>query len=554
MFPLITTLIERSGASKLAKRLESDQRLMVLFAILCTIAVCFLATSLTDNLYSEIFRIVWICTSTFALILLYRSGVYAAELSSSRSLLTILAILAQLAGIQAILSLPNFVKILEHSDRIGHLFLLMPWMLAPGITSVLIGRRMGMFTALAVSMLGMALFPDSTGLTSLAAFMAISLLSGSVSATLCGRVHKREHILYAGFSIGIIIFVASLGMGLLHNGISALEHGVNFRWLGVELLLAVGASFFYAVIISGFMPILERIFNLCTPITWLELGDMNHKLLKELQLNAPGTFHHSLLVSRLAESAAESIGANPTHASVCALFHDIGKTKNPQFFAENISDDMVSPHDELTPEMSARIITGHVSNGIEVAQQHRLNSRIIDCIREHHGTSTAYFFYSKAIQRHTEDVQRFEEGQLDNQPSPVNKEDFAYKGPIPQTKESGIISMADAVESATRSLKSPSVDDIMSMIDNIFKGRILDGHLNESGLTLGELQIIKNSFFKTIKSIHHNRIAYPKPPEAQEVVEPLPPSSVPATAAEKKPAPAASPISDADSSSTPATP
>ncbi len=550
MFPLISTLIERSGASKLAKRLEGDQRLMVLFAILCTIAVCFLATSLTDNLYSEIFRVVWICTSTFALIILYRSGVYAAELSSSRSLLTILAILAQLLLIQAILSLPNFIKLLENPEQMGILFLLMPWMLAPGITSVLIGRRMGMFTAMAVSMLGMALFPDSTGLTSLAAFMAISLLAGSVSATLCGRVHKREHILYAGFSIGLITFVASLFMGLLYNGPTAFEDGIHFRWLGIEIMLAVGASFFYAVVISGFMPILERIFNLCTPITWLELGDMNHKLLKELQLNAPGTFHHSLLVSRLAESAAESIGANPTHASVCALFHDIGKLKNPQYFAENISDDMASPHDSLTPEISARIITGHVTEGVECAQQYRLNSRIVDCIREHHGVSTAYFFYSKAIQRHTEDMRRFEEGQLDNHPTPVNKEDFAYKGPIPQTRESGIISMADAVESATRSLKSPTEDDIIGMIENIFKGRILDGHLNESGLTLGELHTIKQSFLKTIKSIHHNRIAYPKPPDDDDDLKP----EVKAVLAAAAPmaATVATPASDADRSSTPA--
>ncbi len=485
---------------------------MTVFAILCAVAICALATSYTDNHYSQLFRIIWIGICTFSLILLYRSGVYAAEMSTSRSLLTILAILAQLVGIQSLQALPGPGLIIL-PDQEGLLFLLFPWMLAPGITSVLIGRRMGMFTALAVSLLGMALFPDNTQPITLASFMAISLLAGALSAHLCGRVHKREHILYAGFMVGIAVFIASLLMGLLYNGIDELQTGINVRWLGTELLLAVGMSFFYAVLISGFMPILERIFNLCTPITWLELGDMNHSLLKSLQLNAPGTFHHSLLVSRLSEAAAECIGANATHASVCALFHDIGKLKNPHFFAENISNDMVNPHDSLTPEISARIITGHVTHGVEMAIENRLNSRIIDCIREHHGVTTAYFFYSKALQRYTADMKRFELGQIDTEPAAVNKLDFAYAGPIPKSRESGIISMADAVESATRSLKSPSEDDIIAMIDNIFKGRMIDGHLNDSDLTLGELYQIKESFQKTIKSVFHNRIAYPKPLE-----------------------------------------
>ncbi len=515
MFPLITAIIERSAASKIAKRLESDPRMMSLFAILCALAICFLATSYTHDIYSQVFRVIWIFSCTISLIILYRSGVYAAEMSSSRSLLCILAILAQLFSIQAVHSLPSFTAIPEQH---GSLFLLIPWMLAPGITSVLIGRRMGMFTALAVSLLGMTLFPDSADPTRLAAFMAISLLSGAISAQICGRVHKREQILYAGFIIGLVVFSASLLMGLLHNGVEQLEKGIDVRWLGTELIVAAGVSFFYAVLISGFMPILERIFNLCTPITWLELGDMNHSILKDLQLRAPGTFHHSLLVSRLAEAAAESIGANATHASVCALFHDIGKLKNPQFFSENISYDMLNPHDKLTPEMSARIITEHATHGVELAMDHGLNSRIIDCIREHHGVTTAYYFYSKAIQRYTEDLKKFEDGQIDTQPSPVNKKDFAYPGPIPQTRESGIVSMADATESATRSIKSPSEDDIVTMIDNIFKGRILDGHLNDSGLTLGELQRIKESFLKTVKSVFHNRIAYPKPPEDDEKV------------------------------------
>ena len=238
---------------------------------------------------------------------------------------------------------------------------------------------------------------------------------------------------------------------------------------------------------------------------------MNHPILKKLQIAAPGTFHLSLLVQRLAEAGAEAIGADVTRAGVCGLYHDIGKIANPQYFAENIVDMNNSPHSELTPEASARIITGHVSEGVELAQSHGLNNRIINVIREHHGVSTAYFFYRKALDHYEEEKAKFEEGLLDTCPEEVDKSIFTYKGPIPQTRESGIVSMADAVESATRSLQHPTEEDIRNMINGIFKGRILDGHLQDCGLTLGEIEILKESFFATIRTMHHNRIAYPRP-------------------------------------------
>ncbi len=513
-FKFISQFVERSGLAALAKKLEGDSRLMSMIALLSIIALCFMAGHFTQDSHEAVFRVIWICLISLALIILYCSGVYAAGLSSSRSLLTILVLLTQLLSIPLILTVENYIPS-NFPPNFALLFI--PWMFAPGITSILIGRRMGMFTTLCVSLLGAALCPSQDGHNTQAIYLVTSMLTGVTAALLCGRVHKREHVLYAGFIVGLIAFTSTFILGRLYFEVLHSDGvGIEYRWLATELLVGVGMSFMYAVYIGGVMPILERIFNISTLITWLELGDMNHKLLKDLQLRAPGTFHHSIVVSRLAESAAEAIGANATHSAVCALFHDIGKLKNPQYFAENINDSMTSPHDELTPDMSAKIINSHVPDGVEMALANGLNSRIVDAIREHHGVSSAYFFYRKALDHYEAEMARFEAGKIDTAPKEVSIKDFSYKGPIPQSKESGIVSMADAVESATRSLKNPTEADIMDMIESIFKGRILDGHLNDSLLTLGDLDLMKESFFVSIKSMHHNRIAYPKPKDEEE--------------------------------------
>lgn len=496
-----------SSIARLAKKLECSSRIMGTIALLCILVQCAMAYSLATDQNTAIFAISWVIITSIALFLLYRSGIYANEMSSSRTLLIILAILVQMTLIVAVHQMEG---LLPSSLQNSFQLILMPWIVAPGITAILIGRRMGTFTALAITLLGLSLFPITNDGNVIAKFVAISTLAGVLSANLCGRVHHREQILSAGFIVGLSVFFCMFLLGGLHTGF--VPFGQHFSWkhLSVEFIACIASSFMYAVILSGILPLLERIFNLCTPITWLELGDMNHKILKELQLRAPGTFHHSLIVSRLAESAAEAIHANPTHCSVCALFHDIGKLKNPQYFAENIPSDCVNPHDELTPDMSARIIIAHVEDGVELAEDYNLNSRIVDAIREHHGVSNAYFFLYKAKAGYDAALERFDNGQIDSAPTPVDPADYSYKGPIPSTKESGIISMADAIESASRSLKAPTSSDISSLIESIFRARILDGHLNNSQLTLGEIELIKESFLNSILSMHHNRIAYPK--------------------------------------------
>ena len=401
----------------------------------------------------------------------------------------------------------------------GQLLMVLPYILAPSAAAVMVGRHLGLFMALSGTFFGVVLFPLDCPVVIVADYIVISFLTGVVSASLCARVRKREQIIYAGIASGCVVFVSTVVLGLLcDNGLACLRDGFDPTWLAIEFAMAVGVNFIVAVLVNGLMPILEKIFNISTHITWLEWADMNHPILKKLQISAPGTFHHSLYVQRLAEGAAEAIGADVTRAGVCGLYHDIGKINNPQYFAENIVDQTVSPHNELTPEASARIITSHVAEGVELAREYKLNSRIVNAIREHHGVTTAFFFYRKALDRYEEEQKRFEEGQTDTCPDEVDKSIFTYKGPIPQTRESGIVSMADAVESATRSLKNPTEADIRTMIEGIFKGRILDGHLQDCELTLGEIAKMKESFIHTVLTMNHNRIAYPKPQSEDSTV------------------------------------
>ncbi len=229
-----------------------------------------------------------------------------------------------------------------------------------------------------------------------------------------------------------------------------------------------------------------------------------------MTLEAPGTYHHSLVVANLSEAAAEAIGARATKCRVCAYFHDIGKLEKPEYFIENIAEGH-NPHDDLTPTMSALVIIAHVKNGVDMALKNKLNSEIIDIIEQHHGTSLVYYFYRRALDQQEEMREQAEEGNANEEDIPeVEKKGFRYPGPKPQFKESGIISLADAVESASRSLQKPTPQKIEQTIDEIINTRIRDGQLDECDLTMHELNVIRKSFNQTLRSMMHNRISYPK--------------------------------------------
>lgn len=515
MFQNISKIL-RPGADAEALRMTADNiKKMLLMAALSVGMMYFMVGYTAIDVQQAVFRMAWLFFAAIALVVYFLVNIKNQELDLRRLLLCTLIILAQMAMMMAW----NAVQEAFSQFTRGQLLLVLPYILAPSAAAVMVGRKLGLFMALSGTFFGVVLFPLNCPVVIVADYIVVSFLTGVVSASLSSRVRKREQIIYAGIASGGVVFVSTVVLGLLcDNGLACLRDGFDATWLAMEFALALGVNFIVAVLVNGLMPILEKIFNISTHITWLEWADMNHPILRKLQIAAPGTFHHSLYVQRLAEGAAEAIGADVTRAGVCGLYHDIGKINNPQYFAENIADQSVSPHNELTPEASARIITSHVADGVELAREYKLNSRIISAIREHHGVTTAFFFYRKALDRYEEEQKRFEEGQTDTCPDMVDKSIFTYKGPIPQTRESGIVSMADAVESATRSLKNPTESDIRTMIEGIFKGRILDGHLQDCGLTLGEIAKMKESFIHTVLTMNHNRIAYPKPQKEDATV------------------------------------
>ena len=493
----------------------SGQPVGVLVVLLGLIIIGVMAFWMSADVMDGLYRLVRLFIAAGAVMLLGYAFRIPAQLNLRRTLLLIVVVVLQLLLTIAVNSIRGSVP--GYSTP-GQALLWMPYMLAPTVMAVMAGRRVGVYAVLCCTLFGYALFPEETPLAVLFNYGAVCMLVGCVAARISGRAHKRERILQTGLVCALVVLLAVFGLVGLQDSslqnemqLATFRNGFRISAFAGELGVTVGVNFVLAAFIGGVMPALERLFNISTPITWLEWADMNHPLLRKLQIAAPGTFHHSLVVQRLAEAAAEAVGADVTRAGICALYHDIGTINNPQYFAENIADQNATPHAELTPEASARIITGHVTDGVEMAEKYGLNIRIVNVIREHHGVSTAYFFYRKAQDLYQKEKERFEEGLSDTCPEEVDISVFTYKGPIPQTRESGIVSMADAVESATRSLQHPTEEDIRSMIDGIFRGRILDGHLQDCQLTLGDIAVMKETFFNTIRTMHHNRISYPKP-------------------------------------------
>lgn len=386
----------------------------------------------------------------------------------------------------------------------------LPYIMAPLLTTVLLGVKLGAFSVIAVTLLGVFYIQQDQDVQ--IQYLVTSLLTGMITVYMSRDVRNRKQLLQTGLLIGLLVLFLSVLFGLLKFDDPGLSSSEKMIAAGI----AFSVSLMLSIIISGLFPVIEGAFRIITPISWLELTDMNHKLLKRLQLEAPGTFHHCLVVAQLAESAAEAIGANGSYCRVISLYHDIGKLKHPQYFIENLMDGEANPHDEFTPAMSARIIIAHVSDGVELAEEHNLNRLIIDAIQQHHGTSTAYFFYRKALEQRQEMEDKVKLGlaKVDDIPE-INEKNFRYSGPNPGNKEIGVASLADIVESATRSLQKPTYEELTTMVDRVMKSRVVDGHLDDSGLTLGDLKLIRDSFVNTLKSMRHARIAYPKTEEKE---------------------------------------
>lgn len=322
--------------------------------------------------------------------------------------------------------------------------------------------------------------------------MTVAILSSSYLVSKISY-SKRLDIIRCGLEVGLTMFLAMLFISFFDNQGLALEKlfeaQVQNPFFGIVngLVSSMMAIFF--------IPIIEKLFKIVSPYALIELADQNQAILSKMRNSAPGTFHHSLMVANLCEEAANAIGANSILARVGAFYHDIGKIQRPLFFIENQSYFGVeNPHQTLTPKQSKMVITLHVKDGVETARKYGLPECVIDFIQQHHGESLAGYFYSKAVE---------EEG-AEN----VSESQFRYPGPKPKTKETAILMLADALESAVRSLKNPTQDEIEAMVNKIFTERLNDGQLSDSPLTLKDIKVIAMTFNKVLRGMQHERIKY----------------------------------------------
>jgi putative nucleotidyltransferase with HDIG domain len=317
-------------------------------------------------------------------------------------------------------------------------------------------------------------------------FFLYFFLSSILSAYLLRNCRERKSIIFAGAKLGLFNLVYAMAIDLYLS--DPIGFGLMWNW-AFAFMGGLGA----AIITVGFAPLVEIAFHYTTDITLLELANLDRPLMRQLMIQAPGTYHHSVVVGSLVEAAASEIGANPLLSKACGYYHDIGKINKPLYYIENQTDGK-NKHDKLAPSMSGLILIAHVKDGVEIAKKNKLGEVIIDSIRQHHGTSLISYFYEKAKQLKGE-------GQ-------VKIEDFRYPGPKPQTKEAGLVMLADVVEAASRTLENPTPSRIQGLVQYLINKVFSDGQLDDCELTLKDLHSIAKSFNKMLYGIHHHRIEY----------------------------------------------
>jgi putative nucleotidyltransferase with HDIG domain len=406
--------------------------------------------------------------------------------SNLRLGLLALVVIANLALVRMIYSLGGAEFFLSDSSLASTLPYVAPTALAPLIVAILIDAGSGIFMALLISIFTGVIYGNRLDL------LVLTFLASMVTIFFCRDARKRSRVVYAGGAGGLTIAAFAALVGIANQT----PTDILLR----EMAAGLTTGLLTGIAVVGLLPVLESFFKHTTDITLLELTDYNHPLLRRMQLEAPGTLHHSLVVAQLSENACNAIGSNPLLARVCALFHDIGKTVNPSYFTEN-QRDRANPHDQKDPLTSARIVRQHVPDGVELALKHRLPRAVIDVIRQHHGTTLVRYFYDRAV---STSRLSFPGGE----PSAVPQAPYRYEGPKPQFKESAVISLADAVEAASRSLRSTTPEQLDQIIGRIVADRIADGQLDEAPLTFEEIAKTRSSFTFTLLNMLHARVAY----------------------------------------------
>ncbi|MDD5560079.1 HDIG domain-containing metalloprotein [Candidatus Methylomirabilis sp.] len=349
------------------------------------------------------------------------------------------------------------------------------------LLALLFNSRLAFAGALAISILTSLVAADGFR------FFLYSLVSSLAAIFALVGQKDRATLLKAGAAVGLANLYSILAWSLLSG---------TTEWLGFHLLCGLAGGLFVAILSLGLLPLFEYLFEVATDFRLLELCNLNHPLLKEMILKAPGTYHHSVVVGTLAEAAAEAIGANALLCRVGAYYHDIGKITKPSYFVEN-QQNVRSRHEKLGPSLSSLVIVSHVKGGIELGRAYGLPQTVLEMIPQHHGTRLILFFYHKA------------KGTEESDQGEVQEEKFRYPGPKPQTKEAAILMLADAVEAASRTLTERTPGRFQALVAKIVNAIFADGQLRECELTFSELRLIEENFIRILSGIYHRRVEYP---------------------------------------------
>ncbi|WP_252230218.1 HDIG domain-containing metalloprotein [Clostridium sp. ZBS15] len=318
--------------------------------------------------------------------------------------------------------------------------------------------------------------------------MLLVFINAILGAVMLKKMQQRNELIYATLYISVVSSILTLATGVIISS--------NLKEIFIVSLFSIIGGVLSGIFALGVLPFLEGTFNEVTTIKLLELSNPNNPLLKKLLMEAPGTYHHSMLVANLAEMAAEEVGANPVVARIGAYYHDVGKTERPYFFGEN-QIGRENPHDKISAKLSTHIIISHVKDGLRLAKEHKLPPIIQDIIAEHHGTTLVKYFYY-TMKNNAEN------------PDDIKEKDYRYSGPIPSSKEAGIVMLADGIEAAVRSIKEPNKEKIEEMVNNIIKDKLNSNQLINCDLTLKDIEKIRLCFLNALNGIYHQRIEYPK--------------------------------------------
>lgn len=368
------------------------------------------------------------------------------------------------------------------------MFTVVPAGLFAMMVSLLVGRRLALWFNALFCIVGCFIFNGDVQ------FLMYALISGTFAALFIQKTEKRSHLIPAALGMAAVNFFTSVALGFFFG-----------EGYSVELLLRSGVGAVIGlvsiIIAVGSLPFWENMFEANTPLRLMELTNPNNELLQRLLIEAPGTYHHSLIVANLAETAVYEIGGNTALARAGAYYHDVGKLRYPMYFGENQTG--ANPHDELTPEQSAKIITGHTKGGLELAEKYKIPSVVRDMIEEHHGNSLVKYFYFKALKLYGAEN--------------VKEEDYRYQGRIPSSRESAVVMLADTVEAAVRSMlgSGKTLEEAGEAVRGLIKDKLDDGQLNHSGLAIDELETIRLAFLKVFHGMYHERVAYPEKKEIQ---------------------------------------